>query len=225
MIAERLARVQERIEAAARSAGRDPASVLLLAVSKTKPPEAIREAFAAGQRDFGENYVQELTEKAESLADLVGVRWHMVGHLQRNKVAAAIRVANVVHTVDSARLAEAIGNRAASPLDVLVEVNVAGEAQKSGCAPAEVGSILAAIARFPNLRARGLMTVPPFSDDPESSRPHFRALRVLRDAHGLADLSMGMTVDVEVAVEEGATIVRIGTAIFGARGSGVLSHE
>jgi hypothetical protein len=218
VIARNLAGVRDRIAAAARRAGRDPDSIRLVAVSKRKPPEAIREAYGAGARDFGENYVRELVEKAGALEDLGPIRWHLVGHLQRNKAAEAIRVANVVHTIDSVRLADAIRKRVTRPLDVLIEVNVAGEAQKSGCRPAEVGEILAVLAGAPLLTPRGLMTVPPLSEDPQASRPHFRALRALRDAHGLSELSMGMTADLEVAVEEGATIVRVGTAIFGDRG-------
>src|SRR6185369_17492318 len=192
--------------------------------SKSKPAEAIRAAYEAGQRDFGENYVQELEEKARALADLAGITWHAIGRLQRNKVKNVVRVARVVHAVDREDLAAEIGKRAAAAgarVRVLVEVNVSGEASKGGCAPAELGGLLAAIARFPSLEAAGLMTIPPETEDPEAARPVFAALRALRDAHGgaaaLPDLSMGMTHDFPIAIEEGATLVRVGTAIFGAR--------
>lgn len=214
-VAENLARVRARIDAAARRAGRDPASVRLLAVSKTQDASAVRAAHAAGQRDFGENYVQEMIEKAAGLADLEGIRWHFIGHLQRNKVAAALGVARTLHSVDSARLADAIGKRATAPVEVYVEVNVAGEAQKTGCTPADLPAVLEAIRAHPRLVLRGLMTVPPFADDPEASRPFFRALQSLRG--DLPEISMGMTADLEVAIEEGATVVRVGTAIFGPR--------
>lgn len=225
-IAAQLAAVRARIERAARAAGRDPAAVRLMAVSKTKPETAIRAAYAAGQRDFGENYVQELAEKASALADLSDLRWHMIGHLQRNKAKQVVKLVSAIHTVDSVRLAEELGKRAAEAergrLSVLVEVNVGGEAQKSGCAPAELVELLAAIERAPSLLLSGLMTVPPHTDDPAGARPFFDQLVALRDAHGgvarLPELSMGMTHDLEQAVAAGATWVRVGTAIFGERG-------
>ena len=221
-VAQRLLEVRERIERAARAAGRAPESVPLMAVSKTKPAELIREAYAAGQRDFGENYVQELSAKAEELSDLPELRFHMIGHLQRNKVKQVVRHVVSVHTVDSIRLAEELGKRAADGLAVLVEVNVGGEEQKSGCAPAELEAVLATIEAQPTLRLRGLMTVPPHTDDAAGARPYFDTLARLRDAHGgaerLPELSMGMTHDLEHAVAAGATWVRVGTAIFGARG-------
>jgi len=235
---ERLVAVRADVEAAAQRAGRDPSSVLLIAVSKTKPVELIRAAYAAGQRDFGENYVQEMAEKAELVADLPALRFHFIGHLQRNKAKVAARIASAVHTVDSVRLAEELGKRAlefpvpaartfgtgagdASRLAVLVEVNVGGEAQKSGCRPEDVAGILTAVEREPALRLAGLMTVPPFTEDPAASRPFFDELARLRDGHGgpsrLPELSMGMTRDYAHAIAAGATIVRIGTAIFGER--------
>lgn len=224
-IADRLRAVQERISAAERAAGRAPGGVRLIAVSKTKPAEAMREAYAAGQRDFGENYVQELAQKAELLADLPGLRWHFIGHLQRNKAKVASRIASAVHTVDTERLAEELGKRtkdAGRELPVLVEVNVGGEAQKSGCAPADLGNVLAAIEREPALTLAGLMTVPPHTEDPAGARRFFDALAALREGHGgaarLPELSMGMSHDLEYAVAAGATFVRIGTAIFGERG-------
>lgn len=224
-IAARLAEVRARIERAARAAGRDASGVRLLAVSKTKPAQAIREAYAAGQRDFGENYVQELADKAAELADLAELRWHMIGHLQRNKAKVVAKLATAVHTVDSVRLADELGKRAAEAgrgrLTVLVEVNVGGEAQKSGCAPDQLEGVLAAIERAPSLALFGLMTVPPHTDDPAGARPVFDQLVALRDAHGgaarLPELSMGMTHDLEQAVAAGATWVRVGTAIFGER--------
>jgi pyridoxal phosphate enzyme (YggS family) len=217
----RLQAVHERIARAARAAGRDPAAVRLVAVSKTKDQAAVRQAYAAGQRDFGENYAQELAKKAAELEDLSDLRWHFIGHLQRNKAKLVARVASVVHTIDSARLAEELGKRAAEPFPVLVEVNVGGEDQKSGCRPAELGGVLDAVEKAANLELCGLMTVPPVSDDPELSKRFFLDLVALRDAHGgparLPDLSMGMSHDLEAAIQAGATIVRVGTAIFGAR--------
>lgn len=224
-IAARIAGVRQRIARAASAAGRAPDSVRLLAVSKTKPAGAIREAHAAGQRDFGENYVQELVDKAAALADLEGICWHMIGHLQRNKARQVVKIASAVHTVDSVRLADELGKRAADagrgPLTALVEVNVGGEAQKSGCAIDALGDVLAAVERAPGLRLTGLMTVPPHTEDPAGARPFFDRLVELRDAHGgatrLPELSMGMTHDLEHAVAAGATWVRVGTAIFGER--------
>jgi hypothetical protein len=222
-IAARLAEVRGRIEAVAARVGR-PGGVRLLAVSKTKPPEDIRAAYAAGQRLFGENYAQELAQKAEALADLRDVEWHFIGRLQRNKAKQIVQVAASVHTVDRAELAVELGKRAAAAgkrVRVLVEVNVSGEASKGGCTPDEAGAVLDAVRAAPSLEAVGLMTIPPETEDPEGARPFFAALRALRDRHGgpsvLPELSMGMTHDFAVAIEEGATIVRVGTAIFGAR--------
>ena len=214
-VAERLEAVRMRIERAAIAAGRDPAEVTLVAISKRHPPEAIRAAFAAGQRDFGENYAQEFAEKAEALADLEGLRLHFVGHLQRNKAKLVAGEAAVVHTVDSLALAQAIERRAEgrSP-KILIQVNVAGEAQKSGVAPGDVAALAASIARETSLEVVGLMTIPPAERDP---RPHFRALATLGRELGLRELSMGMSDDLEAAVAEGATLVRVGTAIFGPR--------
>ncbi len=221
----RLAEVRRRVEEATALAGRAPGSVRLLAVSKTKPAEAIRAAYAAGQREFGESYAQELGVKAEELRDLEGIRWHFIGRLQRNKARQVVQAASTVHTVDRRELAAELGRRAVAigaRVSVLVEVNVAGEASKGGCAPGEVGAVLAAVAAQPSLTAVGLMTIPPETADPEGARPFFAALRSLRDRHGgaaaLPELSMGMTHDFAVAIAEGATVVRVGTAIFGARG-------
>jgi pyridoxal phosphate enzyme (YggS family) len=235
-IAERLDAVRAQIEGSLVRAGRAPGSARLIAVSKTKPAADIREAYAAGQRDFGENYVQELLAKVTELVDLPELRFHLIGHLQRNKVKAALRAASAVHTVDSVRLAEELAKRTAEApfirppvlpesnprLTVLVEVNVGGEAQKSGCEPRDLGAVLEAVERAPALRLAGLMTVPPFTEDPAASRPFFDGLARLRDEHGgvrrLPELSMGMSHDVDHAVQAGATMVRVGRAIFGERG-------
>ena len=222
-IAEGLAKVRDRISRAAEAASRDPASVKLVAVSKTKPASAIREAYAAGQRDFGENYAQELAEKAAELSDLADVRWHFIGHLQSNKAKLVSPVAHLVHTVDSAPLAKELAKRAEkagrASLDVLVEINVGGEAQKHGAPPSALEEVIAAIDAAKPLRLRGLMTMPPH--DLEGARRAFEALASLQASHGgkgkLPELSMGMSDDLEVAVACGATIVRVGTAIFGAR--------
>lgn len=216
--------VRARIADAARRCGRDPASVTLVAVSKRQPEALIRAAYACGQRDFGENYVQELTQKREALADLAGLRWHMIGHLQTNKAKYIAPFVHMVQTLDDARVAEALSKRAQAAgrtIDALVQVNVGGEAQKSGCAPEALPALLDAVASLANINLTGLMTVPPHTDDPAGARPYFDALRALREVHGgearLPTLSMGMTHDLEVAVEAGATMVRVGTAVFGAR--------
>ncbi len=223
-ISEALAEVRADIDATARAYGRDPREVTLVAVSKTRGPEAVRAAYAAGQRDFGENYVQELLAKAEALADLTDLRWHFIGHLQTNKARPVAKHAAVVHSVDSERLVRELGRRAAADgrrVGVLVQVNVAMEEQKSGCSPVELEAILSVARETAGVDVRGLMTVPPAADDPESSRRWFDALRELREIHGgakaLPELSMGMTHDMAVAVSAGATMVRVGTAIFGAR--------
>lgn len=219
-VVEGIARARERIEQACDRVGRDPASVELVAVSKGHPVGAIRAAHAAGLRVFGENYAQELAEKASALRDLADVTWRFIGHLQRNKIKLVERAQATVDTVDSIRLAEAISSRAVArdvSVEVLLQINVAREAQKSGCVPEEVPGLVEAVRRLPNVKLRGLMTVAPHFDDPSATRPIFATLRELAQAHGLAELSMGMTHDLEPAVEEGATMVRIGTAIFGPR--------
>lgn len=235
---ERFALQRERLADAARRAGRQPDSVRLIAVSKTQPAAALRAAYEIGQRDFGENYVQELLAKAEALADLPDLRFHLIGHLQRNKARQVAGVVSAVHSVDSVRLAQELGKRAERArvpearrwsvagaerpgLPVLVEVNVGGEASKSGCAPEELESVLAAVEAEPALCLAGLMTVPPFTEDPAGAAPAFQRLVALRDRSGgaarLPELSMGMSHDAEVAIAEGATLVRIGTALFGPR--------
>jgi hypothetical protein len=217
-----LAAVRERIEAAARRAGRDPRSVRLVAASKTQPPPAIRAAHAAGARDFGENYVQEALAKRAELLDLNDVRWHLIGHLQTNKAKIAAGAFDLIQSLDSIRLATALAKaRPDPPLAVLVEVNLGGEASKSGVPPDEVEALINA-ARA-KVEMRGLMAIPPPASNPEDSRISFVRLRRLRDrlaaatGFALSDLSMGMSEDFEIAIEEGATIVRVGRAIFGER--------
>lgn len=223
-IAERLAAVQERIGRAARARGCDPSDVTLVAVSKTFGEAAIREAYAAGQRDFGENYAQELAGKAAALADLADLRWHFIGHLQRNKAKLVVPGAAMIQTVDSARLAAELSRLAGSlgrRVPCLVQVNVGEEAQKAGCSATEAAEVIAAVESAPGLALEGLMTLPPFDLDASGTRVHFRALRELRERCGgaarLPHLSMGMSHDFEEAIAEGATLVRVGTAIFGGR--------
>ena len=229
-ISENIAKVRERLEAVASRAGRRPAEIALMVVSKTHPPERIREAYDAGLRLFGENRVQEFAGKAAALADLAGAEWHMIGHLQTNKAAKAVELFNAVDSVDSVKLAEKLDAAARSlhkKLSVLIEINVGGEAAKSGLAPdsRDLENLLQAAPTFDALVFRGLMTVPPFTDDPQQARPYFRKLRQLRDeitarklpAVAMEVLSMGMSHDFEVAIEEGSTCIRVGTAIFGER--------
>jgi PLP dependent protein len=234
-IAENIAEVQERIAAAARRAARNPDEITLMGVSKTFPAERIREAYAAGLRVFGENRVQEFAGKANGLRDLRDAEWHLIGHLQTNKAAKAAELFDAVDSVDSVRTAEKLNASAESrgnTLSVLIEINVGGEKAKSGVAPSleeqgsdELEQILQRAPRWGNLKINGLMTVPPFTEDPEGSRHYFRQLRQIRDFIAASDLpkitmavlSMGMSHDFEVAIEEGATCVRLGTAIFGER--------
>lgn len=231
-VAQNIAGVQERIEEAARRAGRRPEDTTLMAVSKTFPAELIREAYSAGLRTFGENRVQEFASKTEALRDLAGAQWHLIGHLQTNKAAKAAELFHVVDSVDSVRLAEKL-NAAAEKLQkkvaVLIEVNVGGEEAKSGVDPdsAELDDLLTSAQQWTHLEFQGFMTIPPFTHHPEGSRPYFRKVRMLRDqiagrklpAVGTDVLSMGMSHDFPVAIEEGSTCVRVGTAIFGVRQS------
>ena len=217
-IAEQLARVRERMAAACRRAGRSPDEVTLVGVSKGVPAPRVAEAHEAGLQDMGENRVQEAVDKIEALAAQgVRPRWHLVGHLQTNKAKTVTGLFAILHSVDSVRLAQALSRRARELLPILLEVNVAQEASKFGFTPREVASALRSIADLPNLDVRGLMTVAPQTGQPESVRPVFQRLRELRDELGLRELSMGMTNDFEVAIEEGATMVRVGRAIFGER--------
>ena len=224
-IADNLRSVRERVAAACERAGRSPDEITVVGVSKTFPATLVAEACRAGLSDIGENRVQEGAAKIPKVEALGSrPRWHLVGHLQTNKVKTALGLFDIIHSVDSVRLAEFISRHAenlpvrqAGPLPVLLEVNVAGEASKFGLRPEEMGWALEQIARLPGLAVQGLMTVAPLVDDPEEVRPVFRELRRLRDALGLREMSMGMTDDFEVAIEEGATMVRIGRAIFGPR--------
>ncbi len=226
-IADRLAGIRERIAAAARSAGRDPSSIRLVAVSKTFPIDAIREACAAGHRDFGENRVQEALQKIASATDLE-IRWHLLGHLQLNKARKAGPVFAAIHSVDSIELLKKVDTAAAEAgrtPELLIQVDLAGEVTKFGASPDEVPRLLDAATACRAARVTGLMTLPPVPDSPEDARPWFRRLSDLRDewlASGvppvmLGELSMGMSGDFEVAIQEGSTMVRVGTAIFGSR--------
>jgi hypothetical protein len=212
----RLAAVRERIARAAERARRDPAGILLLAVTKVFPAAIIREAYGLGLRDFGENYVQEFEGKAPEVADLAGSRFHLIGHLQSNKSAKAAQLFHVIQTVDSPKLARRL-NEAARPLDVMLEVKLSAEQAKSGADPRALPGLIAAVRDCPNLRLLGLMTMPPWSEDPEAARPLFRRLREVAARHELSQLSMGMSHDLETAIEEGSTCVRVGTALFSSR--------
>ena len=227
-IATRLEAVRERVAAACERAGRDPASVTIVGVTKTHPVDAVEEALAAGQVDLGENRAQELVPKAEQAAGMgLAPRWHFIGGLQRNKVRQVLPHIAVLHSLVSLRPATEIEKRAEqgrSPnpdvaLPCYLEVNVGGEDSKQGVEPGEVAELLRATAELRHVDVAGLMTVAPQVDDPELVRPVFRELRELAEAHGLAELSMGMTEDYEVAIEEGATVVRLGRVIFGPRRS------
>lgn len=216
--------VQQRIEAAAIAAKREPNSVLLIAVSKLHPVSAIEALRAIGHSDFGENYVQEWSEKQTQLAHDHGLRWHLIGHLQTNKAKLVAPLAAMVQSVDSLKIAQALDRHAgarSAPLPVLVQVNVGDEEQKSGCSPQELSSILDGVAKCSNLVLRGLMTIPPVTENPADSMRYFTALVALRDRFGgaarLPELSMGMTHDLDYAISAGATMVRVGTAIFGSR--------
>src|SRR6266567_1052425 len=229
-MAASIARVHEAIASAARRAGGDPRDIHLMAVTKTVPPEGIREAYDAGLRLFGENRVQEFATKADGLRGLAEAEWHMIGHLQSNKAVKAAELFAHVDSVDSLRLAQKLNAGASQlgkKLSVLIEINIGGEQVKNGVAPdsTELENLLNAAPEFSSLEFRGLMTVPPYNDDPEQSRPYFRRMRELFDQiaqRNLASvrmdvLSMGMSHDFEAAIEEGSTCVRIGTAIFGER--------
>jgi pyridoxal phosphate enzyme (YggS family) len=213
---QRLQSVRDRLVRAAEAARRDPGQILLLAVTKVFPAAVIREAYALGLREFGENYVQEFETKAPEVRGLPGARFHLIGHLQSNKSAKAADLFDVIQTVDSARLAHRL-NESRKPIEVMVEIKLAPEEAKSGAAPEELPELVAAVRGCSNLRLLGLMTMPPWSDDAETSRPYFRRLRELAQQHDLQHLSMGMSNDFEVAIEEGSTCVRVGTALFGKR--------
>jgi pyridoxal phosphate enzyme (YggS family) len=217
-VAENLAAIRARIELACRRAGRSPSDVSLLAVSKLQPLALVREAYAAGQRDFGENYAQELRDKAAELSDLAGVRWHAIGPLQSNKAKYVAASAFAFHALDRLEVARELSRRRrGEPLRCFLEINLAQEETKGGVNAAGASELADAVRALPNLELVGLMTLPPGSADAESSRPWFRMLRELATRVGVAELSMGTTFDYEIAVEEGATCVRVGTAIFGER--------
>jgi PLP dependent protein len=204
------------MENASARARRNPESVQLLAVTKVFGPEAIREAYAAGLRHFGENYVQEMERKAPAIADLTDARFHLIGHLQSNKTKKAAQLFSSIDSIDSAKLATRL-NAESIPLDVMIEVKLSDEEAKSGADPMDLAAIVDAIGSARHLKLVGLMTVPPWSEDAETSRPYFARLRELAGRHAIPELSMGMSNDFEVAIEEGATWVRVGTALFGRR--------
>jgi PLP dependent protein len=225
-IARNLQQIRQRIAAAAQAAGRDPASVRLVAVSKTKPAAAVEEAALAGQLLFGENYVQELTTKVAQVR--APVEWHFIGHLQGNKVRQLAGQVTLIHALDRLSLAEEIDRqwgRLGQSCAVLIQVNIAAEVTKSGTTASQVTELVRAVAKLPHIRIQGLMTMPPFFDDPDAARPYFRELRLLLEeieklaipGVSMEELSMGMSGDFEVAIEEGATLVRVGSAIFGSR--------
>ncbi len=226
MLKENLEHVEEEILKACKRSGRSRDEVTLISVSKTKPVEIVEEAYSLGVRSFGENKVQELTEKYDALPK--DIHWHMIGHLQRNKIKYIIGKTALIHSVDSIRLAEAIEREAAKrdiTVDILIEVNVAGEESKFGLKPEELNGFVEDVQKFPHIRVKGLMTIAPYVENPEDNRSVFAHLRKLsvdieaKNAHNInmSVLSMGMTNDYQVAIEEGATMVRVGTGIFGAR--------
>ncbi|HTR36991.1 MAG TPA: YggS family pyridoxal phosphate-dependent enzyme [Bryobacteraceae bacterium] len=216
MLKQRLEQVEARISAAAARTGRRRDEILLIAVTKKFPAPVIREAYELGLREFGENYVQEFEVKRPELGPCPGARFHLIGHLQSNKSKKAAEIFDVVQTVDTPKLARRL-NDEGRPLDVMVEVKLSAEEAKAGAAPEDVPALVEAIRGCGNLRLLGLMTMPPWSDDAEKSRPYFAQLRELAAANGLRHLSMGMSHDLETAIEEGATMVRVGTALFGPR--------
>jgi PLP dependent protein len=213
---DRLHDVRERIARVCARSRREVSSVTLIAVTKIFPAAIIREAYDAGLREFGENYVQEFESKAPEVLDLTGARFHLIVHLQSNKARKAAELFSVIQTIDSPKLARRL-DEAGRPLDVMLEVKLSGEDAKSGAGPAELPALIDAVRSTKNLRLLGLMTMPPWSDDAEPSRPYFRRLRELAVQFDLPNLSMGMSHDFEVAIEEGATHIRVGTALFGKR--------
>ncbi len=217
MLQQRLQQVEERICAAAARAGRPRSQVTLIAVTKKFSVDVIREAYELGLRVFGENYVQEFETKHPALADLEGAEFHLIGHLQSNKAKPAAELFQAIETVDSEKLARRLDSMGRA-LEVMIEVKLSEEESKAGAAPEDLVPLIDAIHACPNLRLTGLMTMPPWSDDPKVTRPYFRRLAALARQHGLEKLSMGMSHDLEAAIEEGATHIRVGTALFGPRG-------
>mgnify|MGYP005810026855 CR=1 FL=1 len=216
VLKENLEAVEERIARAAARAGRRREEITLVAVTKVFPVQAILDAYELGLRDFGENYVQEFEGKASAAGALPGARYHLIGHLQSNKARKAASLFQVIQTVDSGKLARRL-NEAGVPLEVFLEVKLSAEEAKAGAAPEEIPALVEAVRAQPNLVLRGLMTMPPWSEDPEQSRPYFARLAGLARQAGVSGLSMGMSNDFEAAIEEGATHVRVGTALFGRR--------
>jgi pyridoxal phosphate enzyme (YggS family) len=216
VLTDRLQEVEERITRACLRSGRSRSDITLVAVTKVFPAERILEAYQLGLRHFGENYVQEFAGKAPSVSHLQGATFHLIGHLQSNKSSKAAELFHVIETVDSARLARRL-NDSGKNLDVMIEVKLSSEETKHGAAPEEVPALVNAIRSCPRLRLHGLMTMPPWSEDAEASRPYFQQLRKLAQQSELESLSMGMSHDFEVAIEEGATHIRVGTALFGSR--------
>ena len=225
-VAKNLLQVREKVDKACKRAGRDRGSVLLICVTKTKPVSMLQDAYDAGERAFGENRVQEIVDKVPQLPD--DIHWHMIGHLQKNKVKFLMDRAVMIHSVDNEALAKTISKEAVKVgrvMPVLIEVNVAGEETKFGVSPEETEALIRAIAPLPGISIRGLMTIAPYTEDAESNRPYFKRLRELSvdiknksiDNVTMDELSMGMTGDYEVAIEEGATMIRVGTGIFGER--------
>jgi PLP dependent protein len=216
VLRERLEQVEERIQNAARRAGRAREEITLIAVTKKFPADVIREAYSMGLRHFGENYVQEFETKHPALADLQDAEFHLIGHLQSNKTRSTAELFQVIETIDSEKLARRL-DQIGRPLEVMIEVKLSEEESKAGTAPENLRGLIDALRACANLRLTGLMTMPPWSDDPETTRPYFRRLSELARQHGLKKLSMGMSHDLEAAIEEGATHIRVGTALFGPR--------
>ena len=216
MLRERLDRVEERIQSAVKRAGRQRSDVTLIAVTKKFPAEVTCQAYELGLRYFGENYVQEFEAKLPALAGLTSAEFHLIGHLQSNKAGSAARLFHAVETVDSERLARRL-DQTGRVLEVMIEVKLSEEEAKAGAAPEALPELIEAIRACPNLRLTGLMIMPPWSDNPEQTRPYFRRLAALARTCGLTKLSMGMSHDFEAAIEEGATHIRVGTALFGPR--------
>ncbi|HLJ16885.1 MAG TPA: YggS family pyridoxal phosphate-dependent enzyme [Bryobacteraceae bacterium] len=216
MLRERWEQVERRIQQAAERAGRRREEITLIAVTKKFPASVVREAYQLGMRQFGENYVQEFDEKYPALQDLPDAAFHLIGHLQSNKAKRASELFAVIQTVDSSKLARRLDS-CGKPIEVMIEVKLSGEETKEGTTPEELPALIETIEGCANLRLTGLMTMPPWSEDAEKTRPYFRRLAALGRKHCLANLSMGMSHDLEAAIEEGATHVRVGTALFGPR--------
>lgn len=216
MLRDRLAAVEERIARAASRCGRKRSDITLVAVTKVFPASAIFDAYELGLRDFGENYVQEFEGKAPEVSSLAGARFHLIGHLQSNKARRASELFHVIETVDTPKLARRL-DESGKPLEVFLEVKLSPEQAKAGADPTDLPAVLEAVGACANLRLLGLMTMPPWSDNPEETRPYFRRLRELGARHGITSFSMGMSHDFEAAIEEGSTHIRVGTALFGPR--------